>query len=404
MMLQALPGDLPPTANGARAEISVLLHRDPAGIEPLWRALEANSQTSLHQGFDWCSTWLTTNPQPVLGVEIRLDGVPSMLLPLVVERQRGNRVARFIAHAYSNLNTGLLREDLPPVDPVRLGAALKQALTGEVDLLSLENMPLIWRGRTSPLAGLPFTENQNHAFQLPLQPAFEDTLKQLNAKRRRKKFRLQQRRLEEAGGYDILSALTTAEQHAVLDEFFRQKAARFRSHGLPDVFRERSVQAFFHALIDVPVARDATPLVLHALRLSGAPGAPLLAISGMSRKGDHMICQFGSIRDDLLPEASPGEFLFWHIIEKACHDGVALFDFGIGDQAYKRSWCTIETVQYDVLVAVTVRGQIAASLHRASTRLKAAIKSSARLYALIQRFRARAGDTASQTAPPGEEA
>ena len=69
-------------------------------------------------------------------------------------------------------------------------------------------------------------------------------------------------------------------------------------------------------------------------------GGRIVAISGLSRKGDHVICQFGSIDEDIAADASPGELLFYLMIRKCKAEGVALFDFGIGDQAYKRSWCT----------------------------------------------------------------
>ena len=70
-------------------------------------------------------------------------------------------------------------------------------------------------------------------------------------------------------------------------------------------------------------------------------GSFYTAIAGLSRKGDHVICQFGSIDDTIAADASPGEFLFYLAIQKLCGQGVRLFDFGIGDQPYKRSWCTI---------------------------------------------------------------
>ncbi|MGG2477965.1 cellulose biosynthesis protein CelD, partial [Rhizobium sp. BR5] len=65
---------------------------------------------------------------------------------------------------------------------------------GRADILALQNIPLIWRGRINPLSHLASVENQNPAFQLPLLDSFENTLRQVNGKRRRKKFRIQSRR------------------------------------------------------------------------------------------------------------------------------------------------------------------------------------------------------------------
>lgn len=386
--LQDLNGVLLPQYAPMQARLSLHVHDGLQPAHSVWQALSPGQHNSLHNDLIWCRAWQNTNPQPLALVEGRLDGQPFFLLPLVIHRQRGLSVARFMAGAYANLNSGVFSADCPPIDPAELELQLIETLSDRVDLISLENMALNWRGRIHPFCLVPRAENQNCAFQMPLLPSFEETLKQVNAKRRRKKFRLQQRRLEEAGGYQIHQPETPAEKHALLDEFFRQKAMRFEKMGLPDVFRDRSVQDFFHALLDEPGNDEAYPLRLHALKLMHADGPVVVAIAGVSRKGDHMICQFGSIREDLVPDASPGEFLFWHIIDRACADGLALFDFGIGDQIYKRSWCTVETVQYDLLLPLTAKGRLAALGHRGKVWLKAAIKANPVLYGVIQRMRA----------------
>ncbi|MGG2477966.1 polysaccharide biosynthesis GNAT family N-acetyltransferase UppA, partial [Rhizobium sp. BR5] len=126
---------------------------------------------------------------------------------------------------------------------------------------------------------------------------------------------------------------------------------------------------------------------LHAIRLHGANEGIIAAISGLSRKQDHVICQFGSI-DESVSEVSPGELLFWLMIERACGEKAAIFDFGVGDQLYKRSWCPLSTVQHDIFLPVTLKGRAAAFAYVAIARTKSLIKSSPALYAFIQRFRA----------------
>ncbi|HUH49514.1 MAG TPA: GNAT family N-acetyltransferase, partial [Mycoplana sp.] len=224
------------------------------------------------------------------------------------------------------------------------------------------------------------------------------TLAQVNAKRRRKKFRQTERRLEALGGYEHFIAETPGDSSATLDQFFQQKAARFEALGLPNVFRNDETQAFFRNLARTPARKDAYALQLHALRIkSGDEQGRIIAIAGLSRKGDHVICQFGSIDETFAPETSPGEFLFHLMIKRLCGEGVALFDFGIGDQAYKRSWCTIETRQHDLLWPTTAAGRAAARLHRAKASVKRAIKQNPRLYGLLQRLRS--GNTDFRESP-----
>lgn len=391
MTLQSLPEARPGHDHILTRGLSVVVHDRLDAVEATWRRMEAAPLASLHNGYDWCGAWIASQGSSPLIIEGRLDGRTIFLLPLEIEHGPLARVARFIASDFSNINTGLFEPGLGQIDPATLREALVAAISDRVDVLSLENMPLQWRGETHALSGLDRTENQNRAFQMPLQSSFEETLKQVNAKRRRKKFRLQQKRFEEIGGWEVVEPETAEERHALMSEFFRQKAERFESQGLPDVFREKQVQDFFHALLDLATSGTSYPLRLRALTLKGEHEGTIVAIAGLSRKGDHVICQFGSIREDLFPETSPGEFLFWHLIEQSCVSGAAIFDFGVGDQLYKRSWCSVETVQYDILVPLTVRGRLAAGYHRAKVRLKAAIKRNRHLYARIQRLRAGSG-------------
>ncbi len=380
--------------DAASVRLTLRVHDTMSVVQHDWRLLEADPRNSLHQGYDWCCAWVKTHGHPLAIVEGRVDGVLAFLLPLEIQRLNMVRCAQFIATRFTNFNSGLFSADFrakaPGIPAAEMTKALREALSGRADLISLCNIPLEWCGERHPLAELATVENQNHSFQLPLGADMDQTIAPLNAKRRRKKYRGQVRKMESAGGFDHVRAISSADKARFLELFFAQKSARFKAFGLPNVFQAPETQAFFHTLLDLDRGGSDVPLELHAIRLKGENDGKIAAIAGLSRKGDHVICQFGSIDDTLVPEASPGELLFWLMIERSCRNGAALFDFGIGDQDYKRSWCTQETVQHDILLPLTASGRLAAFTQRGVTRTKAAIKGNAHLYALLQRLRAQA--------------
>ncbi len=359
-------------------------------LEADWRALDANTLNSLHQSFDWCAAWKSAHESQLLVVRGAVGEQLLFLLPFEIERGRFFRIARLIATGHSNLNTGLFAaeiERVPRDELIRvLTEGIRRALRGYADVVALEKTPAFWRGLPHPLAALPGISNPNASFQLGLAGNMERTLAQLNAKRRRKKMRLCERRLAELGGYDYVIAREPAEAHTLLETFFRQKTARLEAQGLPDVFDKSATRAFFRLLIDQQYAGDRL-LELNVIRLKGDHQGKIIAVSGLSRKGDHVICQFGSIDDEIAADSSPGELLFYRVIERLCGEGVALFDFGIGDQPYKRSWCTMETPLRDITLPLTLRGYAAAGLHRAVVRAKRAIKANRSLYRFLQRRR-----------------
>ncbi|MFS8112906.1 GNAT family N-acetyltransferase [Rhizobium jaguaris] len=379
-----------------------------APLEAEWRALEQDDLASLHQSYDWCAAWAETFRHPLAIVRGsfngRFNGRTAFILPLEIIRTQGIRRAEFIGARHSNINTGLFSAEFLGTAAngltARQQAEIALMMRGKADLMVLRNVPLDWRGRKSPLASIPAVENQNHAFQLPFLGAFETTLKQVNAKRRRKKFKHQTRILNDKGGYEYVIAAPD-QRDALLDLFFRQKAVRFEAAGLPDVFQDAPTQTALHRLLALQDGeRSYAALEMHALRLKGEHEEHIPAVAALSRKGDHVICQFASIDEALVPEASPGELLFWLMIERLHHEGAALFDFGIGDQGYKRSWCPVETVQHDLILPISRIGHVAAFAQRGMTHAKAAIKANPQLYGFIQRLRARQGGSDA----PAEEA
>lgn len=378
----------------AMAELDIQLFDRMEPLEEEWRALERDNLSSLHQSYDWCAAWVAAFRRPLAILRGSSGNRTAFILPVEIIASRGMRIAKFIGADHSNINTGLFSQDFAAdsdtVDSHHLAARLRAALAGKADLLLLQNIPLEWRSRRNMLSGLPMVQNQNHAYQLPFLDTFEKTLQQLNAKSRRKKFRAQSRRLEAVGGFDYIAPEISSEQHELLDMFFRLKSARFASLGLPDVFADAETKAFLHGLIDKRNG-DNFGLQMRALRLKGDYEGRIAALSGISRKGDHVICQFGAIDEDLVADASPGEFLFWQMISGLHGKGVALFDFGLGDQTYKRSWAPVETDHYDVVLPISGIGIAAGTAHRAITRGKAFIKARPGLYKFAQNIRAKVG-------------
>ncbi|WP_349957895.1 GNAT family N-acetyltransferase [Rhizobium sp. ZPR3] len=368
-----------------------------APLEAEWRALEQDDLNSLHQSYDWCAAWMENFERPVAIIRGSIGDEIAFILPLEIINSRGIRRVEFIGGHHNNINTGLFSArflangELTPLQANAISAALR----GKADVVILRNVPLEWRGRKSPLVSLTSIENQNHAFQMPFLGSFEASLKQVNAKRRRKKFKHQSRILDAKGGYEYVIA-GSDQQDALLDLFFRQKATRFKEAGLPDAFKDAGTKAALHAMLHRRGngGLDAT-LQMHVLRLKGEHEGHIPAIAALSRKGDHVICQFASIDEALVADASPGELLFWLMIERLHREGVALFDFGIGDQIYKRSWCPMETVQYDFFLPVSRMGHLAAMAQRGITHTKVAIKSNRKLYSFVQRLRAQQGRRAN---------
>ena len=361
-------------------------------IEPLeadWRSLEAAPEIGVHQTYDWCRIWLAHSGRQPLIITAQFadrDDI-AFILPLVVERSGPIRVARYIGALFNNLNFGVFSpEFLEIATAANMQDISRQiaALQVDVDVILLDRQPALWRGFRHPFTLLPRTENQNHTFQVTLKGGIEAVLARGNAKRRRKKVRVSERRLQPFGGYEYVRSQSAAEAQAMLDEFFAQKKARFELKGIPDIFAPPQTQAFVRQLAAESVGGERKLIEMHAIRLADGT---LCALSALSRKGGHVICQFSSIKPGDTEPASPGELLFFHSIRSACEAGDVLFDFGVGDEQFKRSWCDLDTLHYDTTIAVTPVGHMAAAGARAIVVAKRLAKSNPLAFRLAKALR-----------------
>lgn len=393
-----------PRATPHANRLSAHVTSDPAAVSSLWQRLEADPGMAFHQSRAWVDAWAQGTGARLSIVTLERDGVPFAVLPLEIAHKSGLKIARFAGTAYSNENTGLIdttgRGVVEPVSAGDLAAALQQAGLA-ADIVLLDKMTPEAAGRT-PFSAMPRVFHQNPSFQLPLFADFNAVLAQINSKRRRKKFRVSERRLEAMGGYRHVTGDTDADALRLLETFCEQKSVRLAAQRLPDVFADPGVRAFLTQL--ATTRDDATgraALELHGIELAGGDHAgQIIAVAGLTIKHGHVTCQFGSINEEIAADVSAGELLFFRMIERASADGHQVFDFGVGDQPYKRSWCPQRTELVDCYVPLNLKGRLAAPIITGMIRLKRLVKTSPALHRIAARLRgltARKPETAPET-------
>lgn len=355
----------------------------PDDVLALWQRLEGDPAVTFHQSRVWVEAWAAGTCAQLCIVTLEQNGDAIAILPLEIAPIGGLKIAQFAGTAFSNENSELFdAAKLGAVDPTsaaELAAALSHAGLG-ADIVLFDKMTPE-TAASAVFSGLPRVFHQNPSFQLPLFEDFTAVLAQINGKRRRKKFRVSERRLEALGGYRHIIGDDDALALRLLDTFLEQKTARFAAQGLPDVFAEPGIRRFFRHLAITRDAEGRAALELHGIELTGGEHeGQIIAVAGLTTKHRHVTCQFGSINEEIAADVSAGELLFYRMIERAALAGHAVFDFGVGDQPYKRSWCPQRTELVDCYVPLTVKGRMAAPLIAGLIRLKRMIKTSPRLH------------------------
>ncbi len=353
---------------------------------------DATARDGLHapaQGAAWVGAWLDAVRPDALFATILSGGQPVFALALEVSREGPFKVARLPGGTHANGN-------FPPSDPAWLAGAPEASIVAligairrarpDIDVLALERLMPALAGARNPLLALPSSPSPNPSLAVDLAGGFEALMARSSGKRKRKKHRSQTRKFEAAGGFRRIEACSPQEVDRVLDAFFAMKAVRFEQAGIANVFGDAKVQAFFRRLFTDALPLSPKPFVLHALEVGGT----LRAITGSSRLPDRLVCEFGAIVEDELSHASPGDFLFFDNIMEASAQNLAVYDFSVGDELYKRLWCDIETRHADVLVPLSRQGRLLVAGLRALAGVKTWVKRNRRLWAAVKAVRKRA--------------
>ncbi|TGQ08801.1 MULTISPECIES: GNAT family N-acetyltransferase [unclassified Mesorhizobium] len=347
------------------------------------------------QSASWVNNWAIATGADMVVATLVCDGRPALSLALEVIRRGPFKLARFAGGRHANGNFAAADPRfLPAIDAPAIRSMFKaiSRKRPDIDLISLERLLPDLDGVANPLAVLPGFPSPNLALAVDLDGGFDALLSRASGKRKRKKHRSQTRKFEAVGTFRRIEARTREEVDRVLDAFLEMKATRFAKMGIANVFGDRQVRDFFRALFTDALTEEKPSFLLHGLDVAGK----LRAVTGSSRSGKRLICEFGAIAEDDLAFTSPGDFLFFDNIQEACELGFGVYDFSVGDEPYKRLWCDIEVQHFEVLAPLTLKGHALAAAMRQGARAKAFIKNNPTVWKLTKMLRRKA---AGQAAP-----
>jgi CelD/BcsL family acetyltransferase involved in cellulose biosynthesis len=355
---------------------------DMAAAAPHWRALErGNALATPYQNFDFLNFWQThvgagTGVTPFIVMAFNAAGAPLFVWPLGRRSIAGLRVVEFLGGSQANFNMAVWHRDaVTKIGQEELRGVLDQ-LAGEADILRLTNQPLTWAGTTNPFALLPQQRSPSFGYSGALAHDFDALLRARTNASDRKKMRKKERTLAGYGDVRFERACTTSDVRRVLDAFFKQKSARMRSLGIPDVFAAPGVRRFIEA-----AASGFDPAIeIYALSVNDIIVATMGGIVG----GGRFCAMFNSIAQGHYAVESPGEQLILNLVKGCCERGLDTFDLGIGEAQYKTLFCSDTEPLFDSHLPLTASGRVLALGFGGQAWLKRTIKQKPALWALVR--------------------
>lgn len=382
----------------ASTPLRVELIDDLATAEAAWRALEATAAVgTAFQRFEWVAAW-NRHVATAAGLKFLIllgrdaNGTPQFLLPFVYRPNATLVAARFPGGEHSNINMGLWRRDaVAGLTGEQLAADLRAAARMRgIDLFVLLQQPRHWSSLANPLALLPHQPTVADVWGVSF-PAGAPILKAILTSTMRSRLRNRTRKLEKRAGYRYLRASTPAEIERLLDAFFAQKAAHFAEQGIRNVFADPPTAAFIRACCHT-VSADGRPVI----ELQGIVcDEEVIAVMGGVADAWRLSCMFNSYTTGEASRQSPGLVLLSRVIPDCVERGLAGFDLGPGQAAYKTVFCREPEGLFDSILAVSWRGHLVAPALRALRTGKRRLKANTTWQKLAPALRRRLGGHAA---------
>jgi len=257
-----------------------------------------------------------------------------------------------------------------------------RAARPDIDALILKRMRQEFMGEPNPLLHLWHIESANLSFAKSLDRARQ--IKAPASTSRMGRHRKIQRKLKPIGEVKFFQAQTRDEVDRLFDGFLKWKSEQLEQRGIANSFGSEEVQSNFRKLFQSALDEEVPSYLLYGLEVAGI----LRAVNGYSRSKEGLLCDFLAYRNDELAPFALGEFLTYEAVALAVQGTDAVYDLGVGDARYKRSWCDLQRQQYEVHVGLSFKGKLLTLATMAAERAKRFIKRNKTAYTFLQKARA----------------
>ena len=345
----------------AAVAYDVSVANDWAEVERAWAPLvRAGGAATPFQALPWLATWYAClGSQPgvlplLVTVRERGSGRIAAALPWVLSRSGGLRVIGFADDGITDYN-GALLGPAAPQDAAgwRVLARSVRASLPRADLLRLEKL-------AGPAALWPGAQDSNLFGNLIRIGDSYEEYHRSNEKTFRKELERSWRVFLRHPGAELRRVRTQAEAEALMDALERLQRERIAELGLPYILDRPDIARHYRTLVAEGIESGST--VLTALVAGEAVVAALFGL----RAGDHYaMVRLAVTGEESWRNTSPGRLLIAQTMEHLHGEGARIFDFTIGEYAYKRRFNVERVPLSTVLAPLSARGALVCALDRA---------------------------------------
>ncbi|HSM19637.1 MAG TPA: GNAT family N-acetyltransferase, partial [Hyphomicrobiales bacterium] len=317
------------------ADFELSVARDLDAVKEDWLAFEQEAAATPFQSFRWMHAWRdavsgrkSVSPLIVTG---RRRGRIAFILPVAVERRRGVRRLVWFGHELADYNGPLIDpETLRRLPQSFVSDMLDyvRAQAPEIDHAYLTKQPETLIGLANPFArhaSVPFTCDAHSA---RLEGDWESFSRAHRSTRSLRRLREKEKKLAGRGGYGFEQVDAGPERERLMDSLIAWKVDQLAARGDRVPFACPAIRKMVHE-----VARSANDPRFRLYALKSEDRAVALAFCLVAQ--GRLIYYLCAYEDGEAARHSPGLVLLVRIFQAAFDEGLEIFDFSNGDEAYK---------------------------------------------------------------------
>ncbi len=325
-------------------------------LKALWGAFELQSNSLPFHSFEWQRYWNEQVGQPrykmaICVVVFTVDSSVRAIFPFGINIVMGARVLSFLGADEADYGAPLLATNIGSDEFSDIWGGVLRVIPAH-DAVFFRNMPKVINKAHNFLLENIKTKESGMSYSTTLPESFDDYSLRLS-KGMLKDNKRMIRRLSEIGELNFKLIDTPEDFKKIIEVMISQKETRYTLSGARNIFHSESVKNFYKNIF-ILLSRGFN-VHLSVLMLDDEVLATHLGIHDRDQFY-YLMPTFN--HDNKWRKFSLGRIHLEKLINWAIDNGVKKFDFTIGSESYKSTWCDTEMAIYDHLKINSLRGVI----------------------------------------------
>jgi CelD/BcsL family acetyltransferase involved in cellulose biosynthesis len=323
---------------------NILYYENLSDAEDVWRKFEKEVNCLPFQTYDWLNIWqskigIRESITPVIVVITDNFGTIEAIYPFGLKKVGFLKILVWLGGRLSDYCTAIIStEKFSKYSANCVTIARKVSYKYKCNAVMLNKIPAEIFGRVNPILNTKFYKELFQSHHLTLSDSVEVLIKDRFSSKARYNFRRSEKILRDEYGYHFKIADDNDSRKHMTNEMIRFKSDRYQQTGVTDIFKKSYYHEFYHAINKVMSNN------VHVSSLT--TNTETIAVHWGLESNNILFYLMPAFNIKEYSRFSPGSLLTIELIKFCQNSKIKTLDFTIGDEEYKKLWCSNDSNMY----------------------------------------------------------